>query len=54
MYYIYIHSKKTTNFGAPYHFRACAKMVWGRSFSATQQKNPRFLGGSWGAARLFE
>lgn len=36
-------------FGAPYHFRVCAKMVWGRSISTADTKktseNRRFLGG---------
>lgn len=37
-------------FGAPYHFRVCAKMVWGRSISTADTKKPpisrRFLGGA--------
>ena len=41
--------------GAPYHFRACAKMVWGRSISAPPIKRaPDFSEALWGAARLFE
>lgn len=38
MYNLYIKSKKTTDFGAPYHFRVCAKMVWGRSISTADTK----------------
>ena len=40
MYNLYIKSKKTTDFGAPYHFRVCAKMVWGRSISTADTKEP--------------
>ena len=41
-------------FGAPYHFRACAKMVWGRSISTADTKKLRFLGGFSGVLRLLE
>lgn len=54
MYYIYIQSKKTTDFGAPYHFRVSAKMVWGRSISTANKKAPDFSEALWCDARLFE
>ena len=38
MYNLYIEDIKTTDFGAPYHFRVCAKMVWGRSISTADTK----------------